>query len=101
MECSRASAYKSITQGANSVKGICETLRLIYDRLYTFKDCKEKEEIKELLIDAFIMGKKMADRLVYYKNTYNDTTGHNGKHLIGLTGNNQRKEARRARHEGV
>lgn len=101
MEYSRESALKSLTRKANSVQGICETLRLVYDCVYEMPDGETKDRATELLVDAFIMGKKITDRLVYYKKTYNDTTGHNGKNVKGLTGNVERRKMREARYEGV
>ena len=90
----RNSARKNLIIGTNSRKGICETLRLIYDYIH---DLKEKEEITELLVDAMLMAKKMQDRLKYYKRTYNDDTGNNAKNLIRLLESVKRRRMRKAR----
>ena len=68
----------SLITKANTAMGICEKLREIYDEVV---DMPHNEKITELLVDAFIMGKKMQDRLTYYKKTYNDKTGHNGRNI--------------------
>jgi hypothetical protein len=94
----RGPARKSLIYGTNRFKCICETLRLIYDEIYTLEDSEKKERITELLVDALLMSKKMHQRLVYYKKTYvQDTTGHNAKNLIMLSGNKERAIMRRAR----
>ncbi len=79
----RKIVFKMLTTQANSYRGICEVLRSIYDIAYELDDDNRKK-ITELLIDAMIMSKKMNDRLIYYKNTYNDNTGSNGGNLDRL-----------------
>lgn len=77
----RKHARTMLIYRANRVLGLCEKLRMIYDEI---ADLENREKITELLIDAFIMAKKMDDRLKYYRITYDDTTGHGGKNLESL-----------------
>lgn len=95
----RESAWRSLTWYANGYQGICETLRFIYDDVYELKDKELKKKLTEHLIDAMIMVKKMNLRLVYYRKTYKDTSGHSGKNLIRLWGSVKRKMMRRNREE--
>lgn len=71
----------SLIHGANWELVICEQLRRVYDSVYELPDGQLKEQITEKLIDAFIMAKKIADRLTYYYETYHDTTGNEGDNL--------------------
>ena len=93
----RKRAFISLTQGSNSVRSICETFRLIYDLVYNIEDQSLKEEITERLVDAMMMSKAMNDRLIYYKDTYNDTTGKAGKGVEHLGETEKRKNYRRSR----
>src|SRR4030042_2017013 len=86
----RLHTFKSLTKRTNTMLGICEQLRLTYDTVDMLPKGRIKERLIEQLIDVFIMGKKMSDRLVYYKKTYNDKTGHGGKNLIPLKHNAKR-----------
>lgn len=81
-----------LLHGVNSFYGICEVLRCIYDLIEDHPDTQRKNELTEKLIDALIMAKKMNDRLVYYKTTYNDTTGHSGSNI---------KKAPGAKHKSI
>lgn len=90
-------ARANLTGGLNSMRGICEVLRLIYDEVYKLEDEEAKKKITDLLVEATLMAKKMHNRLVYYKTTYNDTTGHNLKNLEMLTHNRERLKMRRER----
>jgi len=95
---SRKWAAHSLKVQANRHYVICEGLRLIYDEL-----CKkpvDKAEIERLLIDCFIMGKKMSDRLHYYQNTYQDMTGKRGKGIPEFKSRRDRRIVRRKR-EGL
>lgn len=83
---------------ANSVIGICEKMRMIYDEIHGMPN---NEKATELLVDAFIMAKKMQDRLSYYKKTYNDTTGHNGANLVKGTGTARERLRMRSKREHV
>ena len=83
----------------NVIQGICETLRLIYDRVYLMEDEGLKSEATELLIDAMIMAKKMSDRLQWYKDTYKPKKGSGGRNLRKLTDNRKRQIMRRERWE--
>ena len=87
----------SLIRGVNYRLGICEQLRCIYDTVTEFPDGPAKEKITEQLVDALIMGKRMTERLVYYKTKYNDTTGHGGKNLINPHGHRARIKMRKAR----
>ena len=90
--------YKhSLIKQTNTVLGICEQLRFIYDVVYEFEDGPIKEQLTDMLVDAFIMVKKMDKRLFYYKKRFDDGTGHNASHLIRLQGNSSRVRGRRAR----
>ena len=93
----RQSARRSLIYQTNFSLGICEQLRFIYDVVYELPDKEVKEKLTDLLADALVMAKKMQDRLVYYKKTYNDTTGHNGANIVRLTHNSGRVKMRRAR----
>ena len=90
-------ARKSLIYGTNRFRCICETLRLIYDEIYDMKDLELKERITDLLVDAMVMGKKMHQRMAYYKTKYNDTTGHNAKNITRIPGSSARAKMRRAR----
>jgi hypothetical protein len=90
----REHARRTLLRDVNPIKGICEVLRLIYDEIHPLEN---KEKITELLVDAMMMSKKMHNRLVYYKTTYKDTTGHNLKNLERLTHNRERAKMRKTR----
>ena len=90
----RKHARYTLMRDVNSIKGICEVLRLIYDEIYSLEN---NEKITELLVDAMMMAKKMHNRLTYYKTTYNDTTGHNLKNLERLRGCRDRERMRKTR----
>lgn len=90
----RRQAREILIYHANSVVGICEKLRFIYDEVHGMKG---NEQITQLLIDAMIMAKKMQNRLTYYKVTYNDITGHNGVNLEKSLDTVKRDSMRRAR----
>lgn len=68
----RKEAREGLTRGVNNKRNICETLRMICDEVY---DMPENEIVMELLVDAYIMAKKMQDRLSYYQKAYKDNTG--------------------------
>ena len=51
---------------ASSWRTICEVHREIYDLAETLPS-PQKEKLQELVIDAFIMGKKMDGKLKSYK----------------------------------
>lgn len=93
---SRRWVRHNILFGVNSTKGICEQLRLVYDVVH---GTEYADEVLELLTDAMIMAKKMQDRLVYYKTTYNDTTGHAGANLHRSLGTVKRGDVRRGRRK--
>lgn len=90
----RKYAKINLISRANARYGICEVLRMIYDEV---EPLDNNEKITELLIDAMVMAKKMSDRLIYYKTTYNDTTGHAGKNLQRIYGVGDRNKVRRKR----
>ena len=70
-----------IIQEANGRKGICEQLRIVADAVYEMPEGSLREKILDRMVEAYVMGKKMHDRLVYYKKTYNDQTGHSGRNI--------------------
>ena len=97
----RKKFYHSLWYNVNKRLGICEQIRFIYDDVYMMPEGELKQRITERLIDALIMGKKMADRLVYYKKTYgveNPDSGNSGKNLILLQNNSWRIRMRKGRN---
>jgi hypothetical protein len=90
-------AKKNLIRGTNRHLCICETLRLIYDEIIDMEDEKKKELITKRLIDAFMMGKKMSDRLHYYKEKYDDKTGKGGQGLIYIMDTKKRRAMRSSR----
>ena len=54
---------------ASSFRTICEVHREIYDSTENLQE-PEKTMIRELVIDAFIMGKKMDNKLKEYKSDW-------------------------------
>ncbi len=72
-------ARRSLLYRSNSNDSICETLRLIADKIYDCQNPELKKAVMPLLIKAFAMSKKMNARLIYYHNTYKDNTGKAGK----------------------
>jgi len=85
---------RNLIRGTNRHLCICETLRLVYDLIHEFKDEELKEKITLRLMDAFMMGKKLTDRLRYYKNKYKDKTGKGGKGLIYILDTKRRRNMR-------
>jgi hypothetical protein len=83
--------------GANHHVCICETLRFIYDEVESLEDGERKQRMTELLIDALIMAKKIADRLGYYYKTYGDSTGTMGKELPLIADASATRKRRKAR----
>jgi len=90
----REIAKRSLIQGTNNKKHICETLRMVYDEVHGKPDNKK---ITELLIDAMVMAKKMQDRLSYYQKKYKDNTGNKATDIIYLIGVRNRSKVRKAR----
>lgn len=84
-------ARNNLIRKANRNYVLCEALRRIYDEIHEQED---KEKITELLVDCLIMAKNMTDRLHYYKNTYNDTTGKSGRGHRVLEDRRERKTER-------
>jgi hypothetical protein len=70
----REDVRKNLLTGASYKITICEKLRLINDLTHDVN-------VKEHILDAYIMAKKIQRRLAYYKETYKDTTGNNGSNL--------------------
>ena len=62
----REEAVVQLRCKASSFRTICEVQREIYDATETVQE-PEKSKIRELVIDAFIMGKKMDSKLREYK----------------------------------
>ena len=100
MEGIRRRAKKSLMYQANSYQTICETMRLIYDEIHDMPQTKWKEKITDLLIDGMIIGKKMQNRLIYYHQTYKDTSGSGGSNIGRLKGSKKRSRMRKARKNG-
>jgi len=88
---------KQLIRGTNRHLCICETLRLVYDEIIDMKNKKKKDLITRRLMDAFMMGKKMSDRLNYYFEKYGDKTGKQGKNLIYIYDSKARRNMRRQR----
>ena len=93
MEGLRKEARRSLIQGVNNKKHICETLRMIYDEV----EGTSNNKVVELLVDAMLMAKKMQDRLSYYQKTYKDNTGNKASNIIYLTGIRERNRIRKKR----
>jgi hypothetical protein len=96
----RKKLFHSLWYQVNKRLGICEQLRFIYDDVYTMPDSELKIRLTERLIDALSMGKKMGDRLDYYKKRYgeeNPDSGNSGKNLIPLQNNRWRIRMRKSR----
>lgn len=88
---------QNLMRGTNRFLCICETLRLIYDLVYTIPDVELRNKITARLIDAFAMGKKMSDRLSYYKKKYGDVTGSGGKNMVYILDSSRRRIMRKDR----
>jgi len=96
-ELERIRARRTLMYQANSHQCICETLRMVYDDVHNLKDKKKVERMRENLVDAVLMAKKMAERLDYYYKTYADKTGNQGKKLVSLIDTNKKLKIRKAR----
>lgn len=98
-EQQRLNIRESLTTGASDYLTICEQLRFLYDYIHGLELPKDDEEnITELIIDAFNMGKKMNSRLAYYKKKYNnDFSGSKGAHLKRLKLTEKRRKMREER----
>lgn len=90
----RRAARKSLINGVNTKKHICETLRLVYDEI---ENVPHTQQTVELLVDAMVMAKKMQDRLSYYQKKYNDNTGNKAINIVRLIGVRDRNKRRKAR----
>lgn len=90
-------AKKSLIYGTNSMEGICEVLRLAYDLVHDYPDKELKEKMTHELVRAFAMSKKMNKRLIYYHDTYHDTTGKAGKGVEYSVGSKERRTERAKR----
>lgn len=88
---------RKLMREANSCDCVCEKLRTIYDVIHEFKDEALKEELTEKLVDAFVMVKKMHDRLGYYQSTYEPQSDEKPTKLRYLPGRQERLEMRRKR----
>lgn len=77
----RRKSRHSLFRKVNTVRGICEVLREVYDDVFLLPDGEQKTRMTEHLVDAFVMAKKMNERLNYYKDKYTDTSGHNASNL--------------------
>lgn len=97
MEITREWARESLIKYANTHESICETLREIYDIIHKAPDSEIKRLITDKLIDAMIMGKKMQDRLYYYRDNFITPTGNNGKNLREIPDHEERQQRRSLR----
>ena len=88
---------ESLTKSANYIYGICEHIRYIYDSVWELPEGPLKEKLTEQLVDALIMGKKIAGRLLWYSKKYDDKSGHLGKNIPRVGDNNKRRRWRRER----
>ena len=70
---------------------------MVYDDIHDLPDKAKVERMRENLVDAVIMAKKMAERLDYYYKTYADKTGNQGKKLVGLHNTSKKLQIRKAR----
>jgi len=93
----RRYAMDSLIRRTNSHECICEALRLVYDLIDGMEDKELKEKITDRLATAFIMGKKMQDRLAYYQEKYSDDTGNKGSNIKRILGSTKRLRMRRER----
>ena len=89
---------RSMTRKTGAGLGICEQLRFVYDTVHDLDiDDSLKEKLTDQLVDAFIMAKKMQERLSYYYINFNDGTGHQGKNIKTLQNNGTRSKMRNSR----
>ncbi len=96
-DLTREQARKDLMTGVNTHECICEFLRLAYDEVHELSDGPRKEVLRERLTDCFVMGKKMQNRLIYYRQKYPDdpgSQGHNLKHMPGAEEKLQMRQAR-------
>jgi hypothetical protein len=77
----RQAIKNSLIRESNRELTICEQLRRVYDSVDSIKNQKLKKEITEKLVDAFLMAKKMGERLTYYYEKYHDETGRQGENI--------------------
>jgi hypothetical protein len=96
-ELERTRARRTLMYQANSHQCICETLRMVYDDVHDLSDKERVDRIRDNLVDAVMMAKKMAERLDYYYKTYADKTGNQGKKLVGLHNTSKKLQIRKAR----
>ncbi len=96
-EAKRKAARDSIVHDAHDYLTICEQIRFMYDIVYQIESKEVKELLTEHLTDAFIMGKKMVERLDYYKRHYQDKKGHRGSNIKHLEDTRARRRLRRGR----
>ena len=94
---SRLYYRNQLIRGAHSNECICETLRMAYDLIHNMEDLALKEALTNKLLDAFICGKKMHDRLIYYRDKYKDSSGSDGEGLGGIPNTGDRLRMRRKR----
>lgn len=96
-DLTRIEARIDLTRGVNTHECICEMLRMAYDQVYLLPDSPEKERLEEILVDCFVMGKKMQNRLIQYAKNHPDDSGSRGQHLKIMPGAPQKLAARQAR----
>lgn len=67
MDMTREEAEYSIKYRVSDKRVICEVWRELWDLVEQLPDKELRKQFKEKIIDGFIMGKKMNDRLLFYK----------------------------------
>lgn len=93
----RKESKRSLIYYAHWKKGICETLRSIYDDIHDYPDKKLKKKITDKLVEAMLMATRMQTRLAYLRDTYNDMSGSQGDYLKLIPEYKQNKLRRKAR----
>ena len=94
--------FHSMTKKTGAGLGICEQLRFVYDTVHDSNlDDATKAKLTDQLVDAFIMAKKMQNRLTYYYQNFNDGTGNSGKNINSLQNNGPRSRKRSARSRAI
>ena len=98
MEVTYEWAKNSLIRFACQWESICEKLREIYDIIHEMPEGEQKQILTEKLAQAMFSGKKMEERLQYYRVVYEgDTTGHSGANLKPIPDYEERKARREKR----
>lgn len=78
-------------------ENLCEKIRTVYDLIHELPESEFKTTITERLTDIFLMAKKLAWRLAYFVNTYEDESGNKGINIPKTPDVNRRARMRRVR----